>query len=115
LIAAFEQDYELLLKESEKCNFIDPREDEEVRKLYIQMMDILAKPFRQGTPFDFGDKAFYEDSRNISWALSKKSKYSPPPKDLVFLHRKLAGIFILIRRLDVKLDLRKCWDLVEST
>lgn len=114
LIAAFNQDYKLLIEESEKRGFIDPREDEETRELYIQMMDTLAAPFRQETPFDFGEKAFYEDSRNTSWALSKKSKYSPPPKDLVFLHRKLAGIFILIRRLDVKLNLRKCWDLVES-
>jgi aarF domain-containing kinase len=115
LIAAFKQDNDLLLKESERCHFIDPREDEEVRKLYVEMMASLAAPFRQETPFNFAEKAFYENSKKSSWALSKKSKYSPPPKDLLFLHRKLGGVFMLIRKLDVSLNLKECWDLVEST
>ena len=114
LVAAQAQDEEKLMSESERLGFIDPRENEEVRALYKQMMDLLAAPFRVDGPFDFTDKKFYEDSKNLSWTLTRKCKYSPPPKDLLFLHRKLAGVFILIRKLDVKLVLKDYWPMVEK-
>lgn len=114
LIASRNQDTKKLMEESVRLNFIDPRESEEVKGLYFQMMECLSAPFRQEGPFDFADKKFYDDSKNISWALSRKCKYSPPPKDLLFLHRKLAGVFVLIRKLDVKLVLNDYWYKVEE-
>lgn len=114
LIHSFNQDHEKLLEESIRLNFIDARESDEVKGIYIQMMDTLSSPFRQTTPFDFADKKFFEDSRTISWTLTRKCKYSPPPKDLLFLHRKLAGVFILIRKLEGKLILRDYWYKVTS-
>lgn len=114
LMASFNQDEKKLMEESVRLNFIDPRENDEVKQLYFEMMDCLAAPFRQITPFDFADKKFYEDSKNLSWNLTRKCKYSPPPKDLLFLHRKLAGVFILIRKLDVKLVLKDYWHKVEN-
>jgi len=114
LIASFKQDKNKILEESVKMNFIDPRENDEVKDLYLQMMDCLAAPFRQEQPFDFSDKKFYEDSKNLSWTLTRKCKYSPPPKDLLFLHRKLAGVFILVKKLEVKLVLKNYWNKIET-
>jgi hypothetical protein len=114
LIASHNKDDKKLMEESIRLNFIDARESVEVKELYLQMMDCLAAPFRQVTPFDFADKKFYDDSKNLSWKLTSKCKYSPPPKDLLFLHRKLAGVFILIRKLDVKLVLKDYWHKVEN-
>ncbi len=114
LIASFKQDKNKILEESVKMNFIDPRENDEVKDLYLQMMDCLAAPFRQEHPFDFADKKFYEDSKNLSWTLTRKCKYSPPPKDLLFLHRKLAGVFILVKKLEVKLVLKNYWNKIET-
>lgn len=114
LMAAYAQDYARLMSESERLGFIDPRESDEVKDLYKEMLDILAAPFRADGPFNFADKKFYDDSRNISWTLTRKCKYSPPPKDLLFLHRKLAGVFILIRKLEVKLVLKDYWPMVEK-
>lgn len=113
LIYSYHQDHKNLMLESERIGFIDPRENEEVKNLYIKMMDTLSAPFRQSTPFDFADKKFYEETKDISWTLTRKCKYSPPPKDLLFLHRKLAGVFILIRKLEAKLVLKDFWYKVE--
>jgi aarF domain-containing kinase len=42
-------------------------------------------------------------------------EFSPPPRRLLFLHRKLGGIFQLLRRLDLELDLQPYWvQMVES-
>jgi hypothetical protein len=102
------------MEESVRLSFIDVRENDEVKGIYLSMMECLAAPFRQEAPFDFADKKFYEDSKNLSWDLSRKCKYSPPPKDLLFLHRKLAGIFILIRKLEVKIILKDYWHKIEK-
>jgi aarF domain-containing kinase len=109
LIASYEKNEKKILEESIAIGFIDDRENEEVKKLYVQMMDLLADPFRRNGPFDFSDKSYYSTSRDMSWELTRRCRYSPPPKDLLFLHRKLAGIFVLIRRLEVKVILRDYW------
>lgn len=114
LKAAFHQDRAKILSLSEELTFIDPRESDEIKNIYLEMIDLLAAPFRQETPFDFADKKFYEDSRNISWELTRKCKYSPPPKDLLFLHRKLAGVFLLIKKLQIKIILKEYWHQIEG-
>jgi aarF domain-containing kinase len=112
LIAAFEKDKVKVIEESELLGFIDPRESIEIKTIYLEMMELLAAPFRLEIPFDFSDRQFFEDSQKLSWHLVKKCKYSPPPKDLLFLHRKLGGVFFLIKKLDAKIILKHYWDKV---
>lgn len=113
LKASYHQDKERLVEESIKLNFLDAREGQDVRDIYLEMMEFLAKPFRLDENFDFTDKNFFNHSRDLSWEMTKKCKYSPPPKDLLFLHRKLAGIFIFIKKLEVKIKLKDYWHFVE--
>ncbi len=113
LKASYHQDKEKLIEESIKLNFLDAREGQDVRRIYLEMMEFLAKPFRLDENFDFTDKNFFNQSRDLSWEMTKKCKYSPPPKDLLFLHRKLAGIFIFIKKLEVKIKLKDYWHFVE--
>lgn len=105
IVAAFSEDKEALIAESKRLNFIDSRESAEVFDLYTQMLYKTASPFRERSSFNFGDKEFYLSLRNLSWELTKKCQYSPPPKELIFLHRKLFGVFILIKALDVEIYL----------
>jgi aarF domain-containing kinase len=114
LNAAHEKNQLILLSESERLGFIDPRESEEIKQIYLEMVELLAAPFRQDTPFDFSDKKFFEESQKLSWDLVKKCKYSPPPKDLLFLHRKLGGVFFLIKKLDAKIILKDYWHKVAN-
>lgn len=114
LIASLKGNSEAVLKLSEDLKFIDPREDQEVRSLYLKMIDMLIDPFRGEKPFDFRDKGFLEESRKLSWEMTQKCKYSPPPKDLLFLHRKLVGVFLFIKKLDTQLVLKNYWNYVEK-
>jgi aarF domain-containing kinase len=115
LMASLAMDAEKILAESIALGFIDPRESDETKALYVRLMDLLADPFRRDEPFNFADKNYYATSRDMSWELTRMCKYSPPPKDLLFLHRKLAGVFVLIRKLDVKIVLKDYWPRVTGT
>ena len=42
--------------------------------------------------------------------FTEKLRFSPPPRKLLFLHRKLGGLFQLLKRLDVAMDLSPYWE-----
>lgn len=114
LMYSYMNDRENLLKVSYELQFIDSRESQEVKDIYVKMMDHLVNPFRQEESFDFNDKVFFNTSRDLSWEMSLKCKYSPPPRNLLFLHRKLAGVFTFIKKLQVKIRLKDYWKYVED-
>jgi hypothetical protein len=57
-------------------------------------------------PGIFGESEYPEKMRNISRELVKALRFSAPPQKLIFLHRKLSGVFYILRTLNVKLPLR---------
>jgi aarF domain-containing kinase len=113
LIASYYRDHKKIIDESIELGFFDSREGQEAKDIYLEMMEFLVQPFRQDEFFDFTDKNFFTRSRDLSWEMTRKCKYSPPPKDLLFLHRKLAGVFVFIKKLDVKIKLKDYWHYVE--
>ncbi len=113
LIASYHRDEPKIIEESIKLGLLDAREGQDVRDIYLRMMEFLVQPFRVDESFDFTDKDFFNKSRDLSWEISKRCKYSPPPKELLFVHRKLAGIFVFIKKLEVKIKLKDYWHFVE--
>lgn len=114
LLHAYAQKKDQVIEEALKLNLMDPREGQDVKDIFLEMMEFLVAPFRQDEHFDFTDKSFFSRSRDLSWEMTRRCKYSPPPKDLLFLHRKLAGVFIFIKKMDVKIRLKDYWHYVEN-
>jgi predicted unusual protein kinase regulating ubiquinone biosynthesis (AarF/ABC1/UbiB family) len=115
LLAAFDQDDEKVLKISEQLGLLDPREDKAVRDTYTQVINFLAAPFQDEECFDFSNKTFLEKSMELSWKLGTGLRFTPPPRQLLFLHRKLGGIFLLLRKMKVSLDLREYQNYVKAS
>lgn len=89
---------------------IDPRESKETRDLFAEFLHCAVEPFEaRGQPFRFRDSEYAARSRDIGRRFTRSLAYSPPPRQLIFLHRKLGGLFQLLKRLDVSLDLRPYW------
>lgn len=66
---------------------------------------LVGEPARQAAPYDFGQSDLAARMRNSSYALGFDQGYwRPPPPDLIFLHRKLAGCFLLCARLKARVD-----------
>lgn len=90
---------------------LDARESAESKALFARMLATSVEPFApHRQPFSFSDAGYTTRLRAAGEQLSRSLKYSPPPKRLIFLHRKLGGIFQLLKRLDVALDLTPYWD-----
>lgn len=90
---------------------LDPRESSVTRGLFVEMLISSAEPFqRRGQPFAFRSADYAARSQSVVKRFTRSLRFSPPPRRLIFLHRKLGGLFQLLKRLDVELDLSPYWE-----
>ncbi|MCB0376973.1 MAG: AarF/ABC1/UbiB kinase family protein [Bdellovibrionales bacterium] len=87
--------------------FISPKETLETQQKFVEFLKFSLVPFAdQGQPFDFSQSDYSDQVRKKALEFSKMIRYSAPPKQLIFLHRKLGGIFQLLKRMGITADLR---------
>lgn len=108
-----EGDFKDLKAHAIEFGLIDPRESHEAFVAFEDMLKTAIKPFfsKNGSraDFDFSDPAHALNSQRAGRNLSDKLKYSPPPHELVFLHRKLGGVYTVLKNLGVTLDVSPYW------
>jgi len=90
---------------------LDERESVATKDLFVDMLLSAAEPFeRAAQPFSFRNADYAARSSDVVRRFVRSLEYSPPPRRLLFLHRKLGGLFQLLKRLDVELDLTPYWE-----
>lgn len=100
-----------IIEEGIGFGLIDKRESDAAFELFVEMLLVSVDPFQSANqPFAFGDASYATRSLDIVKRFVKSLRYSPPPRRLLFLHRKLGGIFHLLKRLDVQMNLSPYWD-----
>jgi len=103
-------DNEKALEVAFTTELISPKETKECQQALLNM--ILASlesvnPLNQ--PFRFADKDYFEDSKRTSLEFTRLIKHTAPPHQIIFLHRKLAGVYNILRKLEVQMDLSVYW------
>ncbi len=102
-----------LKKHAIDIGMIDARESALAFKAFEEILVTAIKPFfveKNGSRmFDFSDKNHRLQSQQAAKALSDELVYSPPPYALIFLHRKLAGVYSILKSLDAHLDISSYW------
>jgi len=90
---------------------MDERESSATKELFVDMLISAAEPFDHGAqPFNFRNADYAARSSDVVRRFVTSLRFSPPPRRLIFLHRKLGGLFQLLKRLDVELDLAPYWE-----
>lgn len=100
---------EELMALSIELEMLSPKEGKEARALYIKMLKESVEPFVKEQPFIYSDGNYNDRIRASVQAFIRSLEHSPPPRTILFLHRKLGGIYQLLRTLDVKIDLGPYW------
>lgn len=75
--------------------------------LIEQMFDLASAPLRQAEPFDFATTDLLQTlgAMGMTMGMERDLTHLPPPATL-FLHRKIAGIYLLAARLRARVALR---------
>jgi len=81
------------------------------RSLILSMADHAAGPLRSDQPYDFARSTLPLDIARMGEPLGKaRQLWHIPPAELLFLHRKIAGMFLLAQRLRARVALRPLVD-----
>lgn len=75
--------------------------------LIQSLFDMAMEPVRQSAPFDFGQSDLLERLRDRGLALgSERDLAHVPPAATLFLHRKIAGTYLMAAKLCARVALR---------
>ncbi len=107
MICIHDQQFDKAYEKGIELGWIDRRESKEAKALFIEMLSQSSRPFDfKQMPFDFTDERFLNETRASTIKLVKQLKYTAPPHSLIFLHRKLGGIYFILKSMKAKIDLR---------
>lgn len=102
---AMQQDGELMEAAATRIGYfqtyIQPQQRQAVTALFVQ----ACEPLRHNGVYDFGHSTLAMRLRQAGMALSFEQDYwHTPPADAIFLHRKLAGLYLLAARLKARVN-----------
>lgn len=103
-----------IIQRSVEFGLIDLRESKETLDLFVQLLKHGIKPFSQGKKFQFSDDTFLKENGMLARTLLQKLKFSAPPHQLLFLHRKLGGVYAILRKLEVEIEVSDFWSAIEN-
>lgn len=116
LEAGYRQDDEKILHFGEKLGLVSRSDRMEAVELFISFMkDVLSYFQEQKNPMNFNNEEITQRLLITGWKLFKEQRISSPHADLVFLHRKLGGLFSLLKEMKVVIDLNVFWKQIEES
>jgi predicted unusual protein kinase regulating ubiquinone biosynthesis (AarF/ABC1/UbiB family) len=81
--------------------------DERQRRAVLDIFLLACEPLRHAGDYDFGRTDLAARLRESGLALSmQKEAWHTPPADAIFLHRKLAGLYLLAARLRARVNVQ---------
>jgi aarF domain-containing kinase len=101
---------EAIVKAAVDFGLISDREGPESRRLLAEMMILSLEPFSTDAKgFDFKNAEYSRRTREATQAFAQSLRFSPPPRKIIFLHRKLGGIFTFLKKLEAEIDVSPYW------
>ena len=108
LLRAFlAQDRAAIWQQMLKLGYFGPTQPEARQALIVDLALQASAPLRQDNAYDFMQSSLIEDLAQAGAELgSAREFWHVPPADLLFMHRKIGGMFLLAQRLRATIPLR---------
>jgi predicted unusual protein kinase regulating ubiquinone biosynthesis (AarF/ABC1/UbiB family) len=98
-------DQELILEAGENLKLVLPEDPPLLRQKYIDLCFLITEPF-QGGVYDWGQSDLPKRVALAGKDIVFNFKLRSPPKESIFLDRKLGGVFIFLKVLGCKFQAR---------
>jgi predicted unusual protein kinase regulating ubiquinone biosynthesis (AarF/ABC1/UbiB family) len=85
---------------------LDPKDPQELKDLFYKLCLGITEPFLEPQPFDWSGSDLPQRVSKDGWEIFKRFPLRAPPRELIFLDRKMAGIFTLMVKLGARIDAR---------
>ncbi len=115
LLCSINENREEMLERAAEFGFLDKRETAEVRDLFCQLMSLIASMFRiENQPFSFASESYLKQIRDTSFEFANLVQHTSPAHQIIFLNRKLGGMYHLLKDADCTVDVNAFWKHVEG-
>lgn len=106
LHAALDHDKPAVETLMREIGYFDTATSPQHSALIVEMFETAMTPLRQPEPFDFGTSDIVTRLRDMGIALGRdRDMAHVPPADTLFLHRKIAGIYLVAAMLKARVPL----------
>lgn len=94
-----------IFKFIETSGLIDPRESDRAKSLLYEIVSVHLRILStQHQPHRFRNPEAQSKLRQLSFEFVQEVKHTPPPRDYIFLGRKVGGMLNMLRDLDAVVD-----------
>ena len=111
LQGALQQDSAQIAPAAMALGYFDERTSGPHRQAVLGMFIAACEPLRQEGKYDFGASDLAARLRDAGLALGmERDFWHTPAADVLLLHRKIAGLYLLAARLGARVDIGQCRD-----
>ncbi len=104
IISAVDRDPRALIEVATELGFLRGNESLSARALFVELCELFAEPLRWQGCYDFGSSDLAGRVRERSVEALTEYGFPQPPAQTLFLHRKLAGSFLLCAHIGAVVD-----------
>ena len=109
LQGALQQDSAQIAPAAMALGYFDERTSDPHRQAVLGMFIAACEPLRQKGKYDFGASDLAARLRDAGLALGmERDFWHTPAADVLLLHRKIAGLYLLAARLRARVDIGQC-------
>lgn len=106
--AAIKNDHKKILSSAEKLGYKIAEADEAYQQLVLKLFILALEPLCQDIDYDFCNNDLAARLAELSTDIGDfKEFWQTPPTDVLYLHRKIGGMFLLASRLKAKVNVHK--------
>lgn len=106
--AVIAHDDEAVVSAADRLGYAASSASAEYRRFLVDIFYIALEPFAVDTEFDFANSALSERLSELSdTAYGFKEFWQTPPTDILYLHRKIGGTFLLATRMKARVNCHK--------
>lgn len=105
--AAWARDFDATRKAMTQIGYFNQTTPERFQTVFLEMFDMAMSPIRQDDPFDFGTSDLMHRLRDRGLEVGgERELQQVPPSETLFLHRKIAGTYLIATMLKARVGLR---------
>ena len=108
LAACVDGNKQNMLQYAEAVGYLTAHDTQQYRRAVLELLNQAVSPLRAAQPYAFAESNLVEEIQDSVLRMQEQGNYgSFPPIEVLLLHRKMAGLFLLLQRLKVRIDLRE--------
>ncbi len=100
------EDWDLFESSSIKLKVLDPSDPPELKKIFRELCALIVEPFQENKPYKWSGTTLPKRVSEKTFEMLKRFPLRSPPREVVFLDRKMAGMFTLMAALGAEFNAR---------